>query len=208
MLVPKTTPFNPYAAPQPREGEGYAPASPVRPPRALLKWIYGGLSGIMVVLLLLTHVVEYSDETAFLWKLIERVDGPFALVRILLALLWIHAAWTDVPAAIRTDANVTPGRAVGLLFVPFYNFYWIVAMPLKLCAAMDRALLHAGRSPSAPSRLALMAALLNLLHAVLAKTSTGMPVLLSFAATNALWFLFMLKCDGARADIRQGVNEA
>lgn len=55
--------------------------------------------------------------------------------------------------------------------------------------------------PSAPVTIALLAPALNLLHGILTKTTEGLPVLLSFTATGALWFAFMLRCDRARAEL-------
>ena len=36
-------------------------------------------------------------------------------------LLLHHACWSALPERYR---NTTPGKAVGLLFVPLFNFYW------------------------------------------------------------------------------------
>lgn len=174
-------------------------APEIRPRRAFLKWIYGGISGLTGLVLLATHLVAYSPETAFLWELITRLDLPGALARIVISLFWIHAAWTDVPVQTQHDLRISPGKALGFLFVPFVNLYWTFAMPWRLCTAIDRVLVEAGRARAAPFAVALLAPTLNVLHAILTKTTAGVPVFLTFVATSALWFLFMVRCDRARA---------
>ena len=37
-------------------------------------------------------------------------------------LVLLYKAWAAIP---RREASVTPGQAVGFLFIPFFNFYWI-----------------------------------------------------------------------------------
>ena len=34
--------------------------------------------------------------------------------------------WKQVPPS---EAKTTPGKAVGFLFIPLYNIYWLIAMP-------------------------------------------------------------------------------
>jgi hypothetical protein len=191
----ESNPINPYSPPQ----ADMAPRA-VRPRRAYLTWIYAGLSAVPFVAITATHLVEYSADTAWLWEAIQRSDVLLALVRSVIALLWIHATWKHVPLGTREELHVTPGKAVGFLFIPFVNIYWIVAMPRRLCTALDRVRIERGRPPSAPFAIALLASTLNLVHAVLSKATEGLPVLLSFTATSTLWFLFMLQCDRARAD--------
>jgi hypothetical protein len=199
MPLSESSPFNPYSPPE--ADRGYLRATPLRPRRAFLAWIYAGLSGITFLAVLATHFVEYSADTAFLWELVKYFDAPIALVKSVIVFFWIHAAWTDVPARTRDELHVSPGKAVGFLFIPFVNIYWLFAMPRKLCTAIDRVLVDAGRAPAAPFAIALLASTLSLLHAILTKTTEGVPVLLSFAAAGSLWLLFMLRCDRARAEM-------
>lgn len=202
MALSEPGPFNPYLPPQSGADDPLSPPR-VRARRWYLAWIYGGVSGITASAIALTHVVEYSDSTALLWELVKKADGLVALLRVVIAGLWIHTAWSDVPIRTRAEIQVSPGKAVGFLFIPFVNIYWAFAMPRRLCAALDRALVERGGAPSAPLAIALLAPLLHLLHAILTKTTAGLPVLLSFTASGALWFAFMLRCDRARAALTQ-----
>ena len=83
--------FNPYLPPQ---SGGDARPSPGRGRlrRLYLAWIFGGLHGITVFALLLTHLVDYSESTAILWELVKKVDGVFALVRLAIVGIWVHTA--------------------------------------------------------------------------------------------------------------------
>jgi hypothetical protein len=80
-------------------------------------------------------------------------------------------------------------------------------MPRRLCIALDRALTVRGGKPSAPLTVAALAPALHLLHGILSKTTEGLPVLVSFAATGALWLVFMVGCDRARAELLGVLDE-
>ncbi len=77
--------------------------------------------------------------------------------------------------------------------------YWIFAMPRRLCSALDRSLIVRGGKASAPVVVALLAPALHLLHGILSRAAEGLPVLVS--VTGALWFVFMVRCDRARAEL-------
>lgn len=48
--------------------------------------------------------------------------------------LIIHRLWSIIPANI---AKTTPGKAIGLWFVPFFNFYWIFVAFHGLAQALN-----------------------------------------------------------------------
>jgi hypothetical protein len=173
-----------------------------RPPGAALTWLYLGLSAVTIAMIVPTHLVEYSEDTAFLWTTIRVVDPAFALARIVVALMWLHKTWQDVSTELRESVGVTPGKAVGYLFVPFLNFYWIFAMHRRLCTSLERMRIDAGGLRQAPFALATLAPIAHLVHSVVAKLATGLPVLVSYAAASALWTVYMFACDGVRGELR------
>jgi hypothetical protein len=63
--------------------------------------------------------------------------GAAFLTGLILAMVWLHQAWSVVP---RDYDTPTPGQAVGLLFVPFFNLYWIFRAIPGLSLALDRQL--------------------------------------------------------------------
>ena len=168
MALSEPSSFNPYLPPQ-SGGDDRPSPERGRLRRVYLAWIFGGLNGITVFALALTHVVEYSDSTAIRWELVKKVDGIFALLRLAIV------------------GSVDP--------------HWIFAMPRRLCIALDSALIVRGGTASAPVVVALLAPALHLVHGIASKTTEGLPVLLSFTVTGALWFVFMLRCDRARAEL-------
>ncbi len=50
---------------------------------------------------------------------------------------WFHRVFKELHA--RKLTEISPGKAVGLLFVPFYNFYWLFVAFAKLQTAIRRA---------------------------------------------------------------------
>lgn len=56
---------------------------------------------------------------------------------IILYSIWFFRTWKAVPSEFR---GCSPGRAVGLLFVPIFNFYWIFRAIPGLSRSIDRAL--------------------------------------------------------------------
>ena len=68
---------------------------------------------ISIVLSLLTDLIELGDF------------GLIGLLFLLLGLVFIsilhYKCWASLPERFRFT---TPGKAVGYLFIPFYNFYW------------------------------------------------------------------------------------
>jgi hypothetical protein len=65
----------------------------------------------------------------------------FLLIARVVALAWLGTAWSTIPDADRLNGrgeHISVRRAVGRLFVPFYNLYWIFAVHLGLCDALDR----------------------------------------------------------------------
>jgi hypothetical protein len=63
------------------------------------------------------------------------------VVKIVTRLIWLYASWSWIPAEQRYNASgrrFTPGTAVALLFVPYFNLYWLFVTHLGLCDAVDR----------------------------------------------------------------------
>lgn len=51
--------------------------------------------------------------------------------------LILHKLWSMIPPE---KAQTTPGKAVGFLFIPFFNFYWIFVAFLGLAKALNEEL--------------------------------------------------------------------
>lgn len=79
-----------------------------------------GLVGVTMVVIPSWQLQEHPGRLLLLLPL---VGGELALLysAAVSAVLW-YKAWRAVQDG---HARTTPGKAVGLLFVPFYNFYWV-----------------------------------------------------------------------------------
>ncbi len=70
------------------------------------------------------------------------VSLPLAVCGIVFSSLLHHKCWTVLPEPFRTT---TPGKAVGFLFIPFYNLYWALVSWPKLAEGLEKWELSLGR---------------------------------------------------------------
>ena len=76
----------------------------------------------------------------------EGLAGLIALVAWILILVWMARAWNRVPEEFGGMSGL---KAVGLLFVPFFNIYWMFRVIPGLSTALTRAL--QSRDPDTPA---------------------------------------------------------
>ena len=152
-----------------------------------------GAPGLTAVTMFATHKAGayMAWRTAFdLFPFAALLGGVCWLGMLVLALVWLHAAWSALPPSerrTRSGREVTPGAAVGLLFVPFFNVYWMFVVSLGLCDAIDQRLERAGAVTRVPRGFAIGAILVPML-----------PFVGLFAPV--LWFLFMRGVERAQAE--------
>jgi len=111
------------------------------------------------------------------------------------SLVWLYQAWSTVPQEMRySDGGkwVTPGRAIGFLFIPFYNLYWVFVANVGLCEAVNRTLLARGGQPRAPRGLAIAACVAHLVPYC------------NLLVAPILWAIYMFQVDGARREMLAG----
>lgn len=138
---------------------------------------YVGVLGSLVVVTLLVGVEAGVVSTLLC-----------LLAQWAVALVWIHRAWTRLPVGERrssTGAEVTPGTAVGFLFVPLFNLYWIYVTNLGLANAWNRVHENAYGVRPISVGLAKSAVLLQFVP------------YLNFLVAPAVWFAFMRSVDRA-----------
>lgn len=179
---------NPYAAPHVRF-PGFGPplaTGPIlyRAHSATLKWGYLGSMLAGIALVILGAALEESVGMGIVGLgVLFAFFGP-----LFFTIVWLHSAWAAIPADYRVTANgkrVSPGEAVGFLFVPFYNLYWMFVASGGLCDALDYLLRSAGSPHKAPKTVSLLACIFQLV-----------PYLNSFVAPF-MWFFFMFTFDRA-----------
>jgi hypothetical protein len=140
-------PPSPVAYPTGSPGTAVPVARPARTPG----W---GLAGTWIALSSLSWIAGFAC-LALVLEAGSRISNremevilPVALLWFLLLvpavityLVWLYRAWDSVPPAHR---STTPGQAVGFLFIPFFNLYWIFRAVPGLSASIRRAREAAG----------------------------------------------------------------
>lgn len=115
------------------------------------------LAAILTLLLVALGVALAQDrKTAGLaMGLIGLSFIPVILVAVLIATT-LHACWKTIAAppiggGIQGLARTTPGKAVGFLFIPFFNFYWAFQAVPGLATDVNRTLEAMGHvHPNSP----------------------------------------------------------
>lgn len=167
------------------------------PTTPALKWAF--IAGHMLAMTFFSAggslLVLYGvgdDVTDITATLLLGIGSALALGKYVAALLWVHASWSMLPSWERRNRKgkvFTPARAVAWLLVPGFNVYWIFAMPVAYCDALDRILLGAGSFRVAPRGLAIASAILTLMPYV------------NLLLAPVFWFFFMLGADEAKREV-------
>jgi DNA-directed RNA polymerase subunit RPC12/RpoP len=90
------------------------------------------------------------------------------LTALVLLMIWLYQAWRVV---LRGDEDFSPGLMVGLLFVPFFNFYWMFRAIPGLSAAIQEELRYL-----APARAHSAGWVPGLIACIFALIPYGQPV--------------------------------
>lgn len=131
----------------------------------------------------------------------EFVEAAFVallLIRVVLILVWLHAAWDAIPEEYRYDGSgyrIRPSQVIGRLFIPFYNLYWIFVVNGGLCNALDAMLRHVGSGRRAPKGMASAACV-----------SQVVPYVNVFIAPF-LWTMFMFQVDATAEFLQREMRE-
>lgn len=188
---------NPYAAPQAFGAPGYGPmgGAPMGPVAFKahgtgLKWAYLAslLGGYGIMLVGGCIIGAGEDEVGAGILLFGMVLAVF--LRLVFALIWLYGAWDAVPHDYRVTASgkrVSPGEAVGFLFIPLFNIYWMFIASGGLCDAYDFMLRSSGVHRAAPKGTALGACISQLIPYI------------NMLVGPFVWFAYMLQVDNTAA---------
>ena len=190
---------NPYAAPY--AGPPVVSAGGV--PGSAMKWLFvAGYAGYWVfafagyaVTVAVAGAADAGDATALAGTLLILVGVLSLLLGFVASLVWLYKAWSTVPQEMRySDSGkwVTPGQAVGYLFIPFYNLYWVFIANVGLCEAVNRTLLSRGRQPQAPKGVAIAACVTHIIPYC------------NLLVAPVLWTIYMFQVDRARREMLAG----
>ena len=87
------------------------------------------------------------------------LSGPCSILYVIGLFFLLYYLWSAVqPYAPRT----TPGKAVGFLFIPFFNLYWQFISYYNLSIDLNRVLKEKGRTIRTSEGLALSSCILNI----------------------------------------------
>lgn len=187
-------PQNPYAM---YGGPQLSYLPPASPPNLWLKWLYFGCVAGMGIFFAIAFGISqalddwmtYStvDHSLRDWQGICIVLGMILWVgRAIVGLVWLGSAWGSVPPDQRV---ITPGEAVGKMFIPFYNLFWIFRVNSALCTALDMSLGGMGSMARAPRGLAIAAAITQVIPYV------------NIAIAPFMWLFYMFSADVARKEL-------
>ena len=181
---------NPYAAPQ----MGYTAAlSRADGYSMMVKWVHLGLYcfGIFGVV-----AIAIGSSQGRSGEVVAQVGTACAVIGLygpmICGLVWLYKSWNLIPAGWRVTRNqkrISPGEAVGFMFVPCYNLYWIFIANMGLCDALDQVLYSSGSPTRAPRGLAVAACVFHLLPYV--------NILLG----PIMWFIFMHATDRTKREV-------
>jgi hypothetical protein len=192
---------NPYAPPAP--GMGY-PSFPAQPGTGnWLKWAYVATLALGVLLVfsgigfMAAGAPDYEsgdpgdDDLAGLGGGLMAFGFTMWFVRIIFGLIWLYSSWNSIPPEMRftKSRTMTPGAAVGFLFIPFFNLYWLFVANVGLCDALDYGLTTVGSYRRAPRVAAIIAGIFQLVP------------YLNLLISPFTWLLFMFLADGARNEL-------
>ena len=125
----------------PTPPQGYAPGSAVPPgytaPRRAISWTPALVcKSVCIVLTVVLAIVSLatadsyykSEEEAILEGILGLGVFVAAILNVVFSMILHYKCWKALPWPfnnVSAMGPVTPGKAVGFLFIPFFNFYWV-----------------------------------------------------------------------------------
>lgn len=85
-----------------------------------LTWFMSIPAYILFMQAMIDGYLSGRDEEALAATIVLTI--MFSIPSALLFFIWLYKTWEAVP---QQHQSTTPGKAVGLLFVPFFNIYWM-----------------------------------------------------------------------------------
>jgi hypothetical protein len=184
----------PPFAPQAQAGFAGQPGGTGAP---ALKWgVFGSFVGGILAFVASGGISAALDnDTGASIGAIFSIIGMLAFgAYFITALMWLYKSWEMLPAHARMSGNgtmVSPGQAIGFLFVPFYNLYWYFVCSAGMCTAYDRVLQSYGSTKRAPRGLAITAAIFQVIPYV------------NLVLGPFLWIAFMFAMESTKSEYRR-----
>lgn len=143
LIAPKRSAPVPEAAPDYPPNAPDLPAPTRRPGWGLVTaWIivsaFGLVSAIVTLIIVMDAGSYHSNSESEAILISAAVCGLISIAGSVLYVIWLYQAWDSVPKPYR---SASPGQAVGFLFLPFFNFYWVFRAVPGLSASIRRAMM-------------------------------------------------------------------
>jgi len=201
--LPPAAPQAPYGYggyPQPGPPMAFAPSfmGPIKFSGGWIKWAYFACITLMGMFMVAGwvfsdqgHGEPWSGDYGN-YELSEWGGWMFAFaamlwcVRLIFGLIWLHSAWSSIPYEYR---SISPGQAVGMMFIPIYNLYWVFKANVGLTSALDYALAGSGSMRQASKGAAIFACIMQVI-----------PYANLFLAPFT-WVFHMFSVDAARKEL-------
>ena len=85
--------------------------------------IYGGvLIGYLVLIISIFLLDSYDDFAVLLGFLLMFISGSAVIYGVIMSIILFYKIWEAIQDG---DVRSTPGKAVGFMFIPFFNLYWM-----------------------------------------------------------------------------------
>jgi len=189
---PPPAPVPSYAPPQSNPAEQSEYWAPYQFNNRFINWIpalvlYCATSAISWIVELIQ--LDGDEEAAGIFALIGL---PVIILGVVFMSMLHYKCWMALPQQHRFT---TPGRAVGFLFIPFYNFYWAFVSWPKLSEGLINWQRSEGINPTDTKSLALTYAILFVCGLTIGQIP-GLGILIGIAEV-VIFILYYLKVVGA-----------
>lgn len=154
-MQPYQAPPNPYAAPAPQMyrqnffvPQGARSGPLVGPTLRKVKLVTGIAQIVsmvaMIALFVAAGVIGPGDNDPVIWAALGCL-GLFYLLIIAYAIvnvIWVYQFWSWIPPEQRHTSlwkkYISPGAAVGFMFIPYFNIFWMFVIYLGIADIMER----------------------------------------------------------------------
>lgn len=140
--VPGTPGSSGFGAPPPARYTGAAPFTPQQFESTFKVWMWTAIGGNVLALTIILSLLAV----------------PVIIVAVVFQMILLYRMWELIQDG---QARTTPGKAIGFLFIPLFNFYWVFVAIYGLACDMNAHAARAGvPAPRASEGLGLAVAIL------------------------------------------------